>query len=390
MSRRSARSALLAALLTAGLPARALAEGDGGTTPAAAETGLKLPEGLTLRPVVQAQIWATPFDQDDAEGNDPIVVGDPDHKEGVTVRRARLGIRAWYKGLLGVSVVGGWDDRYDALEARPEIPGISEAYVAFAPAREVQVQAGVTRVPFGRQATASSFALALWERAMASERMAPPREPGLVVGGAVGKAVGSVLPEGALRYAVGVFNGGGDWTGDADPGPRVAGRVSVDLLAPWDARESNFALPKAAISIGGAANHAWELEADTLTVQGDLGVRFWRFSLQGEAFWSRAVPTFDTEGIPELLTERESFGWYGQLGFMLVPGRLEVAARVDGYDDNTAIEDAGDRLDVAGGVNVFLWEGRVGLQLDYVHRVELAASAETPNDSVILVARASL
>ena len=103
-----------------------------------------------------------------------------------------------------------------------------------------------------------------------------------------------------------------------------------------------------------------------------------------------AVPPFDTEGIPSVLAERTSLGGYGQVVVSILPGILEAAVRVGGYDDNTALEDAGDRLDIAGGVNLYLPGGRLKAQLDFVHRIELVESYVTSNDSLILQIQARL
>ena len=351
---------------------------------------LKLPNGFELTPVARVQARVTLFDEDDPDRNDPILYGDPGLREGVSLRRVRLGLRASWRDLLSVSVVGGWDNRYDYTEAFGHTPKLTEAVVRLTPFDELGVSVGLTRVAFGRQAMTSSASLALWERSIASEHMAPDREVGAFLSGGFGPEENPVLSNNAFHWAFGISNGGGDWTGDADPSPRLAGRVSLDLGAPWEDVESGFSVGAFGLSVGGSLGHNWGLEADRLSAGVDLGVRFWRFSVQGEFMVSNAVPTFDTEGIPAQLAERFSMGGYGQLVFAIIPGTLEAAARVDGYDDNTSLSDAGDRLDIGGGVNFFLFDGRLKTQLNFVHRVELTESHATSNDSLILQVQARL
>ncbi len=349
------------------------------------------PSGLWFEPIAEVQAWVTPVDLDDPERNDPIVIGDPDHREGFSIRRAYFGTRTGWKNLLAVTVSGGWKDRFDALQPAPKTPVLTEATIALTPWQALQFHLGLQDVPFGRQASeGSSSDTALWEEAMVSERLGAPTEPGLTIRGAIGPNGHAVLPETAFRYAIGAWNGGGDFTGDRDPGPRVAARGQLDLGAAWDPRESNFHLPKFGVSVGGGVMQEWALEANTTSVGADLGLRFWRLSLQGEFIWARSLPTFDVEGVPELLSERRAMGWYAQVGVMILPSLLEAAVRIDGYDDNLALDDAGDRMDLAGGLNLYLLEDRLKLQLDWVHRFERTAGYATANDSMILAVRARI
>jgi len=351
---------------------------------------LKLPGDITIRPVARVQARVTIFDEDDADANDPVVYGDPGLREGVSLRRARLGLRADWKGLVGLAIVGGFDNRYDYTEAFGGSFNLTEATVSLTPLDQVGVTVGLDRIPFGRQATTSSASLALAERSIASEHMAPDREAGVFLAGSFGPEESKVLGKSAVNWAFGVSNGGGDWTGDSDPSPRLATRMSLDLGAPWEQVESDWAIGGFGLSVGGSLSHNWGLGADTLLAGVDLGIRVWRFGLQGEFMVSNAVPTFDTEGIPSILAERTSMGGYGQLVFAILPGTLEAAVRVGGYDDNTSLEDAGDRLDIAGGVNFFLPGGRLKAQLDFVHRIELVESYTTSNDSLVLQIQARL
>ena len=352
---------------------------------------IELPHGLWLSPEADVQLWATIVDMDDDARNNPVVVGDPDHREGFSIRRARLGLSAGLGSLARLRVAAGWQDRYDALTPRPTGPRLVEASFEFTPIQYVGITAGFTRVPFGRQQINGSMDLALFERAMLSTTIAPAREPGVVIGGSMGPAGSAVMPEDAFSYEIGVSNGTSDFTGDLDPEPRISGRLQLNLFDAWSGRESRFleASP-AALSIGGGVMHNRALEANTTSIGADIGLHVWRIQVQGEIAWSRAIPTFDTAGIPEVLATRTAFGWYAQFVFAVVPELLEIAARVDGYDDNLAIDDAGNRLDIAGGVNLLLLKGRLKMQLNYIHREELLDAAKTANDSLIMVLQARL
>ncbi|MEE2830615.1 MAG: porin [Myxococcota bacterium] len=349
-----------------------------------------LPGEVSLTPVAQVQARVTVFDEDDSDRNDPVVYGDPGLSEGVSLRRVRLGLKANWRGVVGLSIVGGFDNRYDYTEPFGHNAKLTEATLSLTPLKEVGLTVGLTKVAFGRQAVTSSAHLALWERAMVSEHMAPDREAGVYLAGSFGPEDNKVLGENAVNWAFGVSNGGGDWTGDFDASPRLAGRLSLDLGVPWEDVESAWTQTGFGLSVGGSLSHNWGLEADSLLAGVDLGIRVDRFGLQGEFMVGNAVPTFDTEGIPGQLAERASLGGYGQIVFAILPGNLEATFRAGAYDDNVALDDAGDRLDLAGGINAYLLGGRLKAQLNFVHRMELTESAATSNDSLILQVQARL
>ena len=350
-----------------------------------------LPGDFRLTLDGRIQVRATLFDMDDVESNDPVVYGDPNLREGFSIRRARVGVGGSWRGFLNFKLSGGWDNRYDATEASPA-GGLllHDAWFGLSPVQAFGFQLGQAYVPFGRQPLTSSAELILPERSMAATLLSPGREPGLVLYGALGpKEESKALPADGFKYAVSITNGGGSFQGDPDPRPRIAGRVQLDLFSSWDDAESNYDQDGFGISVGGSGYYNWGLEANSFAFAGDFGVRIWRVTLQGELMYAKATPTFDIEGIPELLSERQALGWYVQASVVIVPEWLEIAGRVEGYDDNRVINDAGDRLDIWGGVTLPLLDGRLKTQLFYVHRSELDAH-ETPNDTLMLQIQARL
>lgn len=352
---------------------------------------VELPGDFTLTILGQVQVRATLFDMDDEDANDPVVYGDPDLREGFSIRRARLGLGGSWRDLLRFRLAGGWDNRFDATDASPP-DGLllQDAWFGVTPVGAFGFRLGQSRPAFGRQVLVPSSSLMLPERSMASTLMSPDRELGLFLSGGVGpREPHALLPEDAFRWALSISNGEGDFQGDRDPRPRLAARARLDLFESWQDEESGYDLPGFAVSVGGSAFYNWGLEANSFAVAGDLGLRLWRLALEAELIYGKAVPTFDVEGIPELLAECQALGWSIQLSVVVLPGWLELAGRVDGYDDNRALDDAGDRMDVWGGVTLPLLDGRLKTQLFYVHRREFGAY-ETPNDSLMLQVQALL
>ncbi len=351
---------------------------------------LELPHNFSIQPVADVQVLVTAFDMDDPERNDPIVHGDSDHREGVAIRRARFGLVADWNDVFAVSVQAGWNDRYDALEPRPENADLVEALFAFTPGRGFGMSAGLARVAVGRQAQTSGLNLTLHERAMVSQKMAPAREPGLAFAGALGPEGHKVLPANAFQYGISISNGTSDFTGDLDPSPRIAGRARIDLGDEWVNSEIDHDPGMFGLSIGGGANYHWGLEAETLTAGMDLGLRVWRFTLLGEVMVADATPTFDTESLPDFLASRQSVGWYAQLSAAIVPEHFEATVRVEGYDDHTGLADAGDRIDISGGVGFYLFSTRLKVHIDYTHREETTVGYATANDSLVVQMQARL
>lgn len=351
---------------------------------------LELPHNFTIQPILQLQVLATAFDMDDPERNDPVVHGDGDRREGVSIRRARFGFAADWNDVLGISMTAGWTDRYDALADRGPPVDLVEAIFAFTPGQAFNFRAGYGRTEVGRQAMIGSSDLTLHERAMVSEKMGSTREPGIAFAGALGPEGNDKVPSNAFQYGVSITSGTLDLGGDLDPSPRVAARARLDLFDEWVNAEVDHDPGMFSLSVGGGANYHWGLEAETLTAGFDLGIRVWRFTLMGEVMYGNATPTFDTESLPDFLAGRESLGWYGQLTAAIIPQHLEATVRVEGYDDHTGLSDAGDRLDVWGGVGIYLFNTRLKVHVDYVHREELTEGYATNNDSLIVQMQARL
>ena len=351
---------------------------------------IELPHGFKLVPMLQVQALATLFDQADPDRNDPVVHGDPNQTPGFSIRRARFGLGASWMDLMAFSLLAGYTARYDALIDTPEPFELVEATFVLQPKAFLGFQAGYQRVAVGRQAQVSSNNLTLHERSLLSEKMVPGREAGVLFFGAMGPDGNQALPSDAFKWAIGISNGSRDLLGDRDPTPRLAGRASIDLMNSWANAEVDWEHDGFSLTVGGGANYNWGLEAETLTAGGDLGLRVWRFTILGEVLYSKATPTFDTEGLPDFLAERASLGWMAQVGCAIIPGHLDVSVRVDGYDDHTELSDAGDRLDVTGGVGFYLFKQRMKVQLDYTHREELTEGFATDNDSMVLMLQARL
>jgi len=372
--------------------------------PAAAET--ELPEIFGDQPGDGLQIVASPdgaftlrahgmlqprlvfFDMGDDTDLNPIVSGDPDDREGFKLRRARVG----FSGKLGKpfawKLMMGYDANYDLIDktVRPETLGFSvlDAYMEWVSTPYFQVRGGAMKVPFGGQHTQSSSGLALVERAVVAERLAPAYDVGMRLHGSIGGGKAIFAPQG-LSWYVGAYSGDGTvMDPDDNLGLLWVGRLSVSLGDDLGATESCLGFDGFGVRIGGGGGFNFERESRDQFVGGDLMIKAWRFALRGEFLTARRVPSYQGVEDAPFPEQFRRHGYLMQLGFMIVPDLLEVAFRHDFYDDD--LQDEDDYSNVRyfqGGANLFFLEGRIKVQLNYIHRYEPGELPGLKNDTIL-------
>lgn len=150
------------------------------------------------------------------------------------------------------------------------------------------------------------------------------------------------------------------------------GRLELDILKPYGYYESS---PKAAaepqLSVGvavaynpidGASSFQNLIAKDSTTnVTLDLGFRWEQLSIQGAGYYRR--DKFTTPG----LSDGNDWGYYSQLGYYLVPGKLELAGRVSGVEFDKLNASGVFRKTTAytGGLNYYIYGHNLKLQTDY-------------------------
>ena len=325
----------------------------------------------------------------------PLVAGDPNDRPGFKLRRGRFGIA----GTLGKSIryrfVAGASSRFDTLDwsVRPDTEqlGIQNAYLEWVPVSEFQIRAGADKVPFGGQYTQGSVGLMLPERAVVSENITHGYDAGLRLRGSVLGEMGPFAPEG-ITWTVGAYSGDGSvMTPDDNKGLLGVGRLSLAFGDDLGWSESCLWEGTFGIRVGGGGAINWERESKDQMVGADLLAKIWRFSLRGEYLYAKREPTYqgtDEAPVPERFRRH---GYLMQLGFMVVPDHLELAFRHDYYDDDMQDEDDYSAVRfVTGGANVFFLEGRMKLQLDYIHRMEAGVVKPISNDTFMAQATLAL
>ncbi len=150
------------------------------------------------------------------------------------------------------------------------------------------------------------------------------------------------------------------------------GRLELDILKPYGYYESSpkpVTEPQLSVGVAvaynpidGASSFQNLLSKDSTTnVTLDLGFRWEQLTIQGAGYYRR--DSYTTPG----LSDGNDWGYYSQLGYYLVPGKLELAGRISGVEF--------DKLNVAGvnrkttaytgGLNYYIHGHNLKLQTDY-------------------------
>lgn len=164
---------------------------------------------FAVEPIMQLQVPA--FIEQDLES-------DGEASAGVFIRRARLGLRGHlFTEDLRYEVEGNWDSGQPALQ---------DAFVIYAIAPALLVQAGQFKRPFSRSFIASSSKRLSFERALPDRRFLIGRDLGVMLHNDYMRS-----PNG-LEYAVGLFNGTGDDVRFTDDLPDFGLSHVPDLIHP--------------------------------------------------------------------------------------------------------------------------------------------------------------
>lgn len=351
------------------------------------------PDGYSIRVLGYVQPRLVFHDGGEDTDLNPLVAGDPNDRAGFKIRRARFGIAGTLGRNFRYEFVAGASSSFDTLDwsARPDTEqlGVHAAHLEWVPTELFKVRVGMDKTPFGGQQTQGSVGLMLIERAVAAENITPGHDVGMRLSGSIAGPQTVFAPDG-ITWTVGAYSGdGAALTPDDNTGLLGVGRLTLAFGDDLGWSESCLWDGTFGVRIGGGGAINWERESKDHMIGGDLLLKAWRFSLRGEYLYAKRVPTYQgTQEAP--YPERfRRHGYLMQLGFMIVPDLLEVAFRHDYYDDDKEDEDDYSAVRyLSGGANVFFLEGRVKVQINYVHRMEPGAVEAISNDT--LMAQATL
>ncbi|MCA9583467.1 MAG: hypothetical protein KC416_16820, partial [Myxococcales bacterium] len=304
-------------------------------------------------------------------GEDALLAnGDAASEAGFRIRRARVGFEGAlgddFGIYLGLNLIGV--DSADGV--------VSDAKIAWSPAKELLLSVGSGKVAYSRAALESSRRLPLVERAYAVNAITPGRRLGVTAEGAVW--------EDRIAYLVGVMNGTrGFALGNQFGGVLYAGRLEFNVWGHPDSRD-----PWAdGIALGGGALYDNGPSAATLAWSGDLVLAYEGARLVGEVLCDTTDPDDTPAPAATVADTVDRCGGYVELAYTLPvwkAHKIQPAVRGELFDDNTALDDAGDLIAIGGGINGYLIDPYVRLQLHYLARIE-REGVERKNDTLVMV-----
>ncbi len=278
------------------------------------------------------------------------------------------------------------------------------AYINYAAMPELQFTAGLVKLPFGRQELSSKSTLQFVDRSLANEFFNLDRSIALAVHGTIAKK---------LTYIAGIANGianANDTIEQMDTNFIYGGRLIAHLLGGPIMTESDLAFSKdpqleVGMSMGFGDDNgdlnpgAWYSIPDRIRrgrglggtavadltgtdyfqFGADVAFRYRGFSATAE-YWVRTIDGDSKYSQWELLTGRDDAthqqGGYVQVGYFVIPKKVEVAGRLGGVWDHG--NDAA--WEYAVGVNYFPFSTyNVLVQADYTRISESPCVSSSAN-----------
>ena len=228
------------------------------------------------------------------------------------------------------------------------------------------VQAGRFILPYSRQFYTHPGNLLFSDLSAADYAFNLQRAVGAHVGGKFGRLAYDAVVTNSIRAL--------DAGGQQNVGDELAylGRLEFDVLAPYGYLESSptpASEPQMSVGVAAAFNPIDEasgfqnvLPGDrTTNVTIDAGFRWDRFTLQGAGYYRHN--NLKAAGAPD----SDDWGYYGQIGYYLVPELWELAGRISGVDfdqvNNPTV--LGDVTEYTLGLNYYLYGHNAKIQMDY-------------------------
>lgn len=260
---------------------------------------------------------------------------------------------------------------------------LRDAYITYAPLRDLNLRFGQMKVPYGRQRVTSSSAQGMVDRSIVTTELNLDRDVGVYAFSKDVLGLGE-----SLGYSVGVFGGDGRNRLAENAGLLYFARLNLRPLGGFeDNSEGGFEFepkPKLAVGLSAAYNQATNRPNSTTglpyaddTVFFDyahLGADFmfkWHgFYATGEWMLRAAAPEElpgeDADGDPFSYVSRQAWGAYGQIGQMLTE-HLELSARYGHLEPIGSVSAVPMTHEIGGGVSYYFFGHNLKMQADYFY-----------------------
>jgi hypothetical protein len=307
---------------------------------------------FSLGVIGSLQVLVAPFVQNPLAS---IEAGSIANAEGFRLRRARFGA----EGELPL------DFSFRILFQHGDgAANILDAYVAWEPHPLARLTAGALKVPFSESMLRSSELQTFLQRPYAVREIAPDRALGFQLSGSFRY----------LSYAVGVFNGGGDfYRGDNNAGMLYAARLAAHPFGPPVEGEVTQAAD-VRLQVAGSYFFNQDATGDRQAANADVLLQWQRLVFRAEFLWSSFTPSADPETGEDIeYGSTRRMGWFAEAGVFVINEHLQVAVRYEAsriLERGFEVEDLNDLWAIGGAVNGYFLRGRIKLSLEYEHRRE--------------------
>jgi phosphate-selective porin OprO and OprP len=267
------------------------------------------------------------------------------------------------------------------LDQDPVAPyPVRDAFVTFAPLRELNLRVGQMKVPFGRQRVVSSGAQQMVDRSIVTGELNLDRDVGMQI-----FSEDLFGLDGWLGYALGVFGGDGRNRVSGGYGLLYAARLALRPAGGArgdDLDEVDFERgERVKLTLAGSAafNHDTDRQRSTIGpvfengpwadywhAGGDVSLKWRGLSMTGEAFLRRALEerrTVVVEGEEVTDETRSGFGSFFQLG-QLLGEHVELSARVGALRPLGAAGGMARENEIGGGLSYYVLRHTLKVQAD--------------------------
>ena len=274
----------------------------------------------------------------------------------INLRRARV--------YFGGNIYSKYFHYYVEVDADKFNVALRDFYVYWTPFEELNAKIGFFKVPFNRQRMASSSKLLLQDRSIASEEFDQDRDTGFDI---YGKPF-----DGHMEYHAAVFQGTGEKFSGLDNTDNKLLYVlnlrynpfgEYDYYDETDIKYSEKLKATIGTSVAFNAKDGDEKLKNTDTIAGvvDLGVKYRGFSWNNEYYVRSEDPKSEGDTV-------DSNGFFTQLGYFVLPKKLELAVRYSMLDPNNDVSNDIQR-EYTAGVNYYFRAHRSQIQTDFGHFV---------------------
>ncbi len=291
--------------------------------------------------------------------------------------------------------------RFQAAFENPSNRIVDDAWLAWKFSDAVSAQFGQYKTPFARQELVNDGRLQFPERSLATDAFKPSRDIGFMASGAFGN--------GLLTYQTGVFGGAGQSAARANDHVMPVVRLTANPFGTMGSGEADLeGHTTPALSFGANAflntlrkvdDAAFEAALNYAGPNGWLGrnvrlfatgenvdVGSWGFDAQFKWMgFSAQAEGFLGQALGEVSGVRlYAYGWYGQGGYMILPGKLDVAGRYSYVDYNRNVDGDGVSV-VSASTSYYFRRNSFKIVLDYSRTHRQRVDATPANDSAFLL-----